>query len=254
MKTKVIRSICAANILLARMAFAQGEGESESRFDVLAKSVAPIIALLTPAGSNGNHAIDLQAKIGSAMGLPAELNGAQVHVAFEFPDKLLVQFPTPAGPATVCRDKQTVWAFPASQFQPLVEKVGIDISTEPLPPFQLDQNKAVFLPALLDVHDAGSVKLNEQTYRVLDVGVVGQKKKKSAWPVRLWIRPQDHSVAQIQLRAKDWEATLEIGKLDLSPTLPTSTWQPTPEQHDQVMAIPGDKIATLLQLALKQNK
>ena len=37
-------------------------------------------------------------------------------------------------------------------------------------------------------------------------------------------------------------------------SLPVSTWQPTPEQHDQVTAIPGDKIAALLELALKQNK
>ncbi len=254
MKTKVIRSICAVNVLIARMAFAQGDDASENRFDVLAKSIAPIIALLTPAGSNGNHAIDLQATIGAATGLPAELNGAQVHVAFEFPDKLLVEFPSPHGPAVICRDKQDVWAFPAAQFEPLIEKVGIDISTKPLPPFQLEETKAVLLPALFDVHDAGSVKLNGQTYRVLDVGAIGQKKKHATWPVRLWIRPQDHSVAQVQLRAKDWDATLEIGKLDLSPSLPASTWQPTPEQHDQVMAIPGDKIAALLQLALKHKK
>ena len=239
--------------MLARVSFAR-DTEGENRFDVLAKSIAPIIALLTPAGSNGNHAIDALATIAASTGLPAELNGAQVHVAFEFPDKLLVQFPTPRGPAIICRNRQDVWAFPAAQLAPLMEKVGIDISSEPLPPFQLEETKAILLPALFDVHDAGSVKLNEQTYRVLDVGVIRQKKKRAAWPVRLWVRPENHTVAQIQLRAKDWDATLEIGKLELSPSLPAATWQPTPEQHDQIMAIPGDKIAALLQLALKQNK
>jgi hypothetical protein len=72
--------------------------------------------------------------------------------------------------------------------------------------------------------------------------------------VRLWIRPKDHRVTQIALRSNDWSATLTIGKLELSPTLPQQTWQAAPDQHDQVMAIPGDKIASLLQLALKQNK
>ena len=253
MKTKVSRWICVAMLVMARASFAENV-DAENRFDVLAKSIAPIIALLTPAGSNGNHAIDALATIAASTGLPVELNGAQVHVAFEFPDKLLVQFPTPHGPAIICRNRQDVWAFPAAQFAPLVEKVGIDISPEPLPPFQLEETKAVLLPALFDVHNAGSVKLNGQTYRVLDVGAVGHKKKRAAWPVRLWIRPENHTVAQVQLRAKDLDATLEIGKLELSPSLPTSTWQPTPEQHDQVMAIPGDKIAALLQLALKQNK
>jgi hypothetical protein len=230
------------------------DAEAESRFDVLAKSIAPIIALITPAGSNGNHAIDLQATLAASTGLPAELNGAPVHVAFEFPDKLLVQFPTPRGPAIICRDKQTVWAFPAAQFEPLVEKVGIDISAKPLPPLQLEETKAVLLPALLDVHDAGSVKLNDKTFRVLDVGIIGQSKKKdkTSRPVRLWIA--DHRVAQIELRSSDWSATIEIARQEIVPTLPDSTWQSTPEQHDQVMAIPGDRIAALLQLALKQNK
>jgi hypothetical protein len=254
MKTKVIRFICLTILFAARSAFAQVNDAAENRFDVLTRSIAPIIALLTPTGSNGNHAIDLQATIGTITGLPAELNGAQVHVAFEFPDKLLVEFPTPRGPAVICRDKQTVWAFPAAQFQPLVDKVGIDISTKPLPPFQLEETKAILLPALFDVRDAGEVDLNGDTYRVLDVrGITSSKSKhNSGWPVRLWIR--DHRVAQIELRSSGWSATLAVAKQEITPTLPESTWQPTPEQHDQVMAIPGDKIASLLQLALKQNK
>jgi hypothetical protein len=253
MKTKVIRSICLGLLFVSRFSFGQN-AETEGRFDVLAQSIAPIIALLTPAGSNGNHAIDLQGTIVTTTGLPAQVNGAPVHVAFEFPDKLLVQFPTPHGPAIICRDKQTVWGFPAAQFKPLVEKLGIDISTQPLPPLQLEETKAVLLPALFDVHDAGSVKRNDQTYRVLDVGVVGQRSKKhnAGWPVRLWIA--DHRVTQIELRSRDWSATLEIGHQALTPGLPDATWQPTPEQNDQVMAIPGDRIASLLQLALKQNK
>jgi hypothetical protein len=254
MKTKVIRLIGAAILLAVLPMPVQANDETDNRFEVLTQSIAPIIALLTPSGSGGNHAIDLQGTIGASTGLPAELNGAQVHVAFEFPDKLLVQFPTPRGPAIICRDKQTVWAFPATQFAPLVEKVGIDISTKPLPPFQLEETKAILLPALIDVHDAGTADLNGESYRVLDVrGITSKKSKHSAaWPVRLWIR--DHRVAQIELRSSDWSATLSVTKQEMTPSLPATTWQPTPEQHDQVTAIPGDKIASLFQLALKQNK
>jgi hypothetical protein len=253
MKTKVIRLICIAIFFAMPPAFAQAGDETENRFEVLTKSIAPIIALLTPNGSDGNHAIDLQGTVGTTTGLPPEINGAPVRVAFEFPDKLLVQFPTPRGPAIICRDKQTVWAFPATQFAPLVEKVGIDISTKPLPPFQLEETKAILLPALFDVHDAGTAELNGETYRVLDVrGITSKKSKRtSGWPVRLWIR--DHRVAQIELHSSDSSATLTITKQEITPTLPESTWQPTPEQHDQVTAIPGEKIASLLQMALKQN-
>ena len=254
MKTKVIRLICVAVSIALPPAFAQPNDENENRFEVLTKSIAPILALLTPNGSDGNHAIDLQGTIGATAGLPAETNGGQVHVAFEFPDKLLVQFPTPSGPAIICRDKQTVWAYPATQFGPLVEKVGIDISTKPLPPFQLEETKAILLPALFDVNDAGTAELNGQTFRVLDVrGITSNKAKhKKGYPVRVWIR--DHRVAQIEVHSGNWSATIGITKQELTPSLPASTWQPTPEQHDQVTAIPGDKIAALLELALKQNK
>jgi hypothetical protein len=254
MKTKVMRSVCLAILFATRPAFAQTNDAAENRFEVLTKSIAPILALLTPNGSNGNHAIDLQGTIGDTTGLPPELNGAPVHVAFQFPDKLLVQFPTPQGTAIICRDKQTVWAFPATQFGPLVEKIGIDISTKPLPPFQLEETKAILLPALFDVNDAGTAELNGETFRVLDVrGITSKKSKRNnGWPVRVWIR--DHRVAQIEVRSSDWSATLAITKQEIIPTLPETTWQPTPEQHDQVTAIPGDKIASLLQLALKQNR
>lgn len=258
MKAKVIRLwFVALVVFLSLPARAQTVDASENRFDALAKSIAPIIALLTPAGHAGNHALDAEAIIAAVSGLPAEMSGARVHVAFEFPDKLLVQFPTAATTATICRDRQTVWAFPAAQFSPLVEKVGVDISTTPLPPFQIDETKAVLLPALFDVHDAGFVQLNNQGYRVLDVRLVRQsktKKRTAGWPVRLWIQPQDHRVAQIELRSSDWSATLAIEKLDLAPTLPAAIWQPTPEQHDQIMAVPGDKMGSLLELSLKRNK
>jgi hypothetical protein len=257
MKGKVIRSIVVVALTLTTQSvLGRNEETSENRFDALTKSIAPIIALLTSGGSTGNHALDLQAQVAKMSKLPPEIIGAQVHVAFEFPDKLLLQFPTSAGNATICRNGQSVWAFPAAQFGPLVENVGIDISAKPLPPLQIDETKAILLPALFDVHDAGPIKLGDQSYRVLDVRLVSQIKTKGAggWPVRLWIRPEDHRVAQIELRSKDWSATLAIEKLEVGPTLPPQTWEPTPEQHDQVMAVPGDKIASLLELALKQNK
>jgi hypothetical protein len=255
MKGKVIRSFVFALILVGSSVRAEKDKISEDRFDVLAKSIAPFIALLTPAGSAGNHALNLEASVTEVSGLPGEPIGAPIHVAVEFPDKLLVEFPTPSGSVTICRDRQTVWAYPASQFAPLVEKGGAGISTQPLPSFQIDETKAVLLPALFDVHDAGLVKSGEQNYRVLDVRLLPAIKKGAAdgWPVRLWIDPTDHRVAQVALRSNDWSVTLTMEKPQVAPTLPSSTWQPTPEQHDQVIAIPGNKIGSLIELALKQR-
>lgn len=255
MKAKVIRSFCVVvSLLLAHSARAQAPADGESRFDALAKSVGPLIALATPGGSSGNHALDLRASIGEVAGLPPELKAARLHLAFEFPDKLLVEFPIAGTTAVLCRNGQSVWAFPASLFTPLVDQVGATVSTKPLPPFEIDQTKAALLPALLDVHDAGLVKLADESYRVLDLQLIGEIKTKEAgaWPARIWVRPADHRIAQLALRFRDWNATLLIEKLDLTPSLPPETWNPTPEQQPQVIAVPGEKLGKLLELALKR--
>jgi hypothetical protein len=257
-KVKAIRSLfyVVALLITTSLRAESSPASGESRFDALAKSVGPLIALGTAGGSAGNHAFDLQAVAGELAGLPPEFNGARIHIAFQYPDKLRVEFPIGGVQAIVCRNGQSVWAFPSSLFAPLVDQIGATVSTKPLPPFQIDEKKAVLLPALLDVHEGGFVKLSEESYRVLDLQLIPEIKTKKAapWPVRLWILPADHRIAQIAVRLKGWSGTARIEKLDLSASLPDEVWNPSPEQQSQSIAIPGEKIWTIIETALKRPK
>ncbi len=256
MKEKIIRCFVLLGLFCAATMPAQLKAAGEDRFDVLAKTIAPILALLTPAGREGNHALQMQASITEATGLPPQLIGASVQLAFEFPSRLRIQFPTPNGQAIICRNGQSVWAWPAAQFAPLLDKIGAGDASASLPTFEIDAQKAVLLPALFDVRDAGTVKFSGQEFRVLDVrlllDLLNKKKRSKGYPVRVWIRPADHTIAQIAWQEKGWSATVSVKQMDFLPSLPPATWEPTPEQQPQVLPIPGDKITTLLRLALKQ--
>lgn len=246
---------CAAVlVLLAADCPAKKPPLSEDRYDTINQTLAPIIALLTRNGSAGNHSFNLEASVVDVAGLPQEMKGAHLHIAYEFPDKLLVQLPALGSSATICRNGQSVWAFPAAMFIPLVERIAPPLSTRPLPSMEIDAKKAVFLPALLDVRDLGNVRIADHDYRVLDVRPIAftSKQRANGWPGRLWIA--DHRLAQIALRFSTWSVTLQIDKLELAPALPAETWNPTAEQHDQVAAVPGEKIFTLIDLVLTQKR
>jgi len=243
-------------LLLAMDGRAERPQHLEDSCDTVNQTLAPLIAVLTRNGSAGNHSLNLEASIVDVAGLPEQMKGAHLRVAYEFPDKLLVQFPSLDSTATVCRNRQSVWAFPAAVFIPLVERIEPSLSTQPLPPIEIEAKKAVFLPALLDVHDGGNVRVADQDYRVLDVRQIALKRNQRAngWPGRLWISPADHRLARLALRFSTWSVTLLIDKLELAPTLAPETWNPAAEQRDQVAAVPGEKIFTLIGLALKQNR
>lgn len=233
----------------------------EDRYHTVNQALAPLIALLTRNGSAGNHSLNLEASIVDVAGLPEQMKGDHLRIAYEFPDKLLVQFPSLGGTAAICRNRQSVWAFPAAMFIPLVEQIEPPLSmqplsTQPLPPIEIEAKKAVFLPALLDVQDRGNVRIADQDYRVLDVRPIALKRNQQAngWPGRLWISPEDHRLARLALRFSTWRVTLLIDKLELAPTLAPETWNPTAEQRDQVAAVPGEKIFTLIGLALNQKR
>jgi hypothetical protein len=254
--SRVLACACVLLLLVAVDGRAERPQHLEDRYDAVNQTLAPLIALLTRNGSAGNHSLNLEASIVDVAGLPEQMKGAHLRIAYEFPDKLLVQFPSLGSTVTVCRNRQSVWAFPAAKFIPLVERIDRSPSTQPLPLIEIEAKKAVFLPALLDVHDGGNVRIADQDYRVLDVRPIALNRNQQAngWPGRLWISPEDHRLARLALRFSTWNVTLLINKLELAPTLAPETWNPTAEQRDQVTAVPGEKIFTLIGLALKQNK
>ena len=257
MKGKAITSGAGAVLALALIVATAGAApkQSKTRFDVFAKAITPFIAIGTPEGSNGNHAVDLTVAIGNVSGLPAELNGRRANLAYEYPSKWFVQFPFADFVATVGCRGDTVWVHPGSRMQPFIDqlqaKARENAGKDKGAGFKLTQTEAVLVPALFDVRDAGQVMVAEKPYRVVDVRPIPALRmtKDKGWPARLWVRPNDFSLAQLLLRTSDWSATAVLEKANFAPSLPPERWQPTAEQQDDIAELPASSITSLLNLA-----
>ena len=249
MKAKVIRSLFLLTwTLLAHSIDAQPEEASQNRFDLLAKALSPFIALATPYGNDGNHALDLQVLILETSGLAPELKGGRLHISFEAPDKLLAQISAPSGVITIGRHGDKVWAFPGRQLQPLLDRLPAEARTKQtrLSGFHFSQAEAVLLPALLTVRAAGSVNVGGATFRVLDVGLMPELKM-TGWSARVWIQPENETIAQIAVHSPSWNATLLIEKANFSVSLPPETWEPTADQRAEMVEIPMRALMPLLE-------
>lgn len=250
MKAKVIRSLSLLTWMLLVHSFrAEAEETPQNRFDLLAKAISPFIALATPNGNDGNHALDLQISILETSGLAPELKGGRLHISLEAPDKLLAQVPTPGGVLTIGRNGDQVWAFPGKQLQPLLDRLPAEPAKKrkqtKFGGLHITQVEAVLLPALLTVRNAGSVNVGGSTFRVLDVGLMPELKLKD-WSARVWIRPENDSIAQIAVHSPSWSATLLIEKIDFAVSLPPETWEPTADQRAEVVEIPMKTLMPLL--------
>jgi hypothetical protein len=244
MKAKVIRSLALLTWILLTYSFgAESESEEglQNRFDQLAKALSPFLALATPNGNEGNHALDLQVSILEVSGLASELKGRRLHIFFESPDKVLAEIPAPNGSITIGRNGDKIWGFPSKQLQPLLDRLPSEPAKKKKPAkfsgLHLTQAEAILLPALLTVRTAGSVNVGGSTFRVLDVGAMPELKL-TGWSARVWIRPENETIAQIAVHSPSWNATLLIEKADFSVSLPPETWEPTADQRDETVEIP----------------
>lgn len=259
MKAKVIRSLWVVILpLVVQQLEAESKPPAQNHFDLLAKALAPFIALATSTGSEGNHAVDFQATIVELAGLPPELQGAQVRLAVEFPNKFSAQIPTANGPINVGSRGERIWLHPASRLQPLkhglAEERGENNKHRGSTGFRLTQTEALLLPALLNVRDAGKVDIGKETFRVLDLGLVPELKIKdiAGWSARVWIRPENNSFAQLEIRTPNGSVTLLVVKTNFRVSLPSDTFEPAPEQRPDVAETSVSEAMSLIEQAVKQ--
>ena len=209
----------------------------------------PAHRFATPNGNEGSHALDLQVSILQVSGLASELKGRRLHIFFEPPDKVLAQIPAPTGDITIGRNGDKVWGFPGKQLQPFVDRLPAEAAKKKkqakFSGLHFTQAEAVLLPALLTVRTAGSVNVGGSTFRVLDVGVMPELKLTS-WSARVWIRPENETIAQIAVHSPSWNATLLIEKADFSVSLPAETWESTADQRADTVEIPMKAMLPLL--------
>ncbi len=234
------------------------ESKSESKYEVLSKTLAPYVSVFAKQSQSGNRAITLRLRLEQMTGLPAELVGTEATVQVQYPDRLRLHGPVFGETLTICRNGQDIWVAPGSRLTALLESAVAKKKLPPLDPkyrlgpirIPVSDKQLVFFPALFQIEDLGMIASGNAKNRVLDVKIMPELAKAlslEGWIARMYIG-EDHRLTRLALVKQGFEAVLVLEEAKLEPSLPDATWQPTAEQAGDLMKIPASRYQQVLKL------
>lgn len=210
----------------------------DNPYDVIGKIFQPLWGVLLTETKGTNRAATLDIAMSDISGrLPAEMKGATLRAAVQFPDKVKLEAPIMGEPFTVCRNGNEVWATPGKKVEFLVSqfkvkpKKNLVLSTPIFVPVTAQQ--AIFLPALFTIRntDVAEVEsLNGEDCRVLTAGLMPELAKATKaedFLGRIWVAP-GYIPRRFEITRRDFKAVVDVRNLTYLPSLPASTWQAPP--------------------------
>ena len=227
-------------------------GARENAYDLLGKTLAPFVNLLT--AKNAGRALSADVSVVEMTGLPAENAGLRVNLSMENPDKLRLRAKVLGADSAVCRNGQQLWAAPGAAIGALLNQ--LPTSAAPAKPegrledfvLQLPENQLAFLPALFQVTDEGDESVNGESCRVLDLTLIPELARSAGegdWSARIWVR-SGGKLAKLELLKPHWHVTVAFDRLDFTGPLPAGTWQPPADQAADVLRLDAAKFKQLL--------
>ncbi len=215
---------------------AQTAAPRDNPYDLIGKVFQPFWGVLLAEGKGPNRAAELTITLSEVSGrLPANMKGASLKAAVQFPDKVRLEAPVLGEQFTVCRNGDEVWATPGSKVEFLISqfkvkpKGNLKLTTPIFLPVSAQQ--AIFLPALFAIvqPDVAEVsELNGEDCRVLTAGLMpelARATKAEDFQGRIWVAP-GYLPRRVEVVRNDFTAIFDIQNLAFSPSLPASTWEP----------------------------
>ncbi len=263
----LIYRIFAAFMFMAAChhAIAQISPPRENPYDLIGKIFQPFWGVLLSETNGANRAATLSLEMSAVSGrLPESMNGATLMANVQFPDKVKLQAPVLGETFTVCRNGNEVWATPGSKVKFLISQFQVvPKKTAPLhTPFFLPitPQQAIFLPALFAISrpDVAEVQSwNGEDCRVLTVGLMpelARSTKAEDFQARIWVAAGYHP-RRVEVKRKDFSATVDIRSLTFAPSLSSSTWQPAETDTDVYRTTPEmfEGLLYILMNSLKTN-
>jgi len=242
---------------------AQNPPPRENPYDVIARIFQPLWGVLLTESNAPHRAATITLEMADVSGrLPREMKGAILRAHVEFPDKVKVEAPVLGEQFIICRKGNDVWATPgekvkflASQFKVVPQK-NTRLNTPIFLPITPQQ--AIFLPALFSVArpDVAEVEtLNGEDCRVLTAGLMpelARVTKAEDLSTRIWVAG-GHVPRRVEVRRKDFSATVNIKEIKYYPALPASTWE-VPAGSSDTYRTSTDMLEGLLYIVMNSLK
>jgi len=207
---------------------------ADNAYDVVGKTLRPFIGALLGGKNVTQYGMAMRVTITEVSGrLPAEMAGATVDMAFEYPDKVWVSAPVLGEKVTICRNGDSIWGTPGKKVELLLSRFP---EAKPAPanrkansPLYLPVNatEAAFLPALFSIEKTlETATLNGDDCRVIAAKMMAPLAEVLKWEgfrTRVWVAP-DYAPRRIEIHQPDFSVTAEISRLKFVPSLPVATW------------------------------
>jgi len=235
----------------------------DNPYDVIGKIFQPLWGVLLADTKSANRAATLTLEMTDVSGrLPANMKGATLKAAVQFPDKVRLEAPVLGEQFTICRNGNEVWATPGSKVEFLISqfkvkpKKNLKLTTPIFVPVSAQQ--AIFLPALFSIvrADVAEVEtLNGEDCRVLTAGLMPELAKATKaedFQGRVWVAP-GYLPRRMEVTRKDFTAVVDIRDLRFVPSLPASTWQP-PEGATDIYRTTPEMLEALLYIVMNSLK
>lgn len=228
----------------------------ENKYDVLARTIAPIAALFVEGAETKTATAEVT--VVELTGAPKEFLGSTFVFAIQAPDRVSVSAALFGERLTVCRNRQRVWAAPGSQLNAILAHF------EPLPAPDPDftmgalrlpftRSQMAFLPALFVAADSGVETVAGQPCRALDLKLAPEVARGSGteeWSARLCITA-DYKPARILLQRSDRRMLLDFHKIQYGGKIPDSHWMPGPADLDPV-GLGAARLSQILELLMRE--
>jgi len=259
----MFRTILCLLLATALPLFAQQGPPRDNPYDVIGKIFQPFWGVLLADTRSPNRAATLTLTMSDVSGrLPANMKGATLRAAVEFPDKVRLEAPVLGEQFTICRNGNEVWATPGGKVEYLLSqfhvkpKKNLKLTTPIFLPISAQQ--AIFLPALFSISRADVAEmdsLNGEDCRVLTAGLMPElatATKAEDFQGRIWVAA-GYVPRRVEVARKDFKAVVDITNLTFQPSLPASTWQP-PEGTTDVYRTSPEMLEALLYIVMNSLK
>jgi hypothetical protein len=240
---------CILILSLAPLAAAQ-EAPPTPR-QIFAQAINIWANLIEGREATASHTLTAQLKLVKSEGLPKEVGGLSIDLAFQAPDRLRVSGSTSKFNVVVGRDGQILWVHEPQMKFAVLGKSGVPLfSAEPdrldattLPAFKLPMSrmKIAMLSLTLDIQQGPSEKINGDVCDVLTIGLQPEAAALvgvSGGQAKLWLRQSDHFPMRVTY-ADGGKADVQVDVIDPKMS------EPWDEEKWKLHSNKGDDVQTV---------
>ena len=255
--------LVAAALLLPRASSAQ-EAQTNSAPQLFARALTQLVAILEAPTNQAPRTFTTTLKVVKAEGLPKEVAGREIELAFQTPDHLRLALELDRQSYVACRDGQELWVYaPAKKFGLVGSPDKAPFSTapavkdtKPLGPLELPirAEQLALLPFFTDVKLLPNESVGATPCRVLTATPKPEAIEALKLPqatLQLWVRESDSFPLRLAYRqGKDTDVQVELVNPHFQEPWQAERWKLKPAAGDKIETVARSHLTRFMTVAI----